>query len=114
MLAGGAQAAGDGEAVHVRQHDVQHGEVGGVQLGGGQGVAAVAGRDHFEAGEAQGRGQQLADVGFIIDNEQLGFGTVLFHDSHDAPRLCEFSGWQMCVAVEAATPAPTSLASMIR
>jgi hypothetical protein len=62
-----------------------------MELGGGEGVASVAGRDDLEACEPQGGGEQLADVWFIIDDEQLGFGTVLFHTSHDAPRIWEFS-----------------------
>ena len=92
MLAGGAQAAGDGEAVHVREHDVQHGQVRGVLFGGGEGFAAVAGGHHLKAGEAQGSGEQLADVGFVVHNKELGFGTSLFHIPIDAPSFWEFSG----------------------
>ena len=51
----------------------------------------VARRHHLKPCEAQRRGQQLADVRFIIDHEELCFGTVLFHISHDAPRNWEFS-----------------------
>src|SRR5699024_652855 len=74
-----AQAPGDGEAVHVRQHDVEDEEVDVGLLGQAQGLRTVGGGDDVETGEAETGGQEFADIGLIIDNEQGGFdvGIVL-------------------------------------
>ena len=78
--AGVAQPAGDGEAVHVGEHHVEDDEVelvlGGLLQGGG----AVAGHVDLEAGEAQRRGEQLADVGLVLDDEEPGLGRGGGHD----------------------------------
>ena len=50
---GGAELAGDGEPVHIRQHHVHHGQVGLFGLGGGQGITAIGSGDHVESGESQ-------------------------------------------------------------
>lgn len=92
MLAGSAEAPGHREAIHVRQHDVQDCQIRRVEIGRGEGFATIGGRDDLEACKTQRRGQQLADVGLVVDNKKLGFGTVLFHDIHDAPRIWEFTG----------------------
>src|SRR4029453_12096972 len=83
------------KAVHVRQHDVQDCEVGGVKVGGSQGFATVGCGNDLETCKPQGRGEKLADVGFVVDDKELGFGAVLFHDTHDAPSFCELSGCLM-------------------
>ncbi|GAP54873.1 hypothetical protein AHiyo6_14380 [Arthrobacter sp. Hiyo6] len=96
-LAGSAEPPGHGEAVHIGQHDVQDGEVRCMELGRGKSFTSAAGRDNFEAGKPKRGGEQLTDVRFIIHDEELGFRAVLFHNSHDAPRIWKFSGRLMCV-----------------
>ena len=75
LPAGVAQPPGDREAVHVGEHDVEDDEVGVVRSDAlVRAVRAVAGDRHLEPGEAQGGGEQLADVGLVLDDEQLGLG----------------------------------------
>ena len=69
--AGVAQAARDGEAVHVGEHDVEDDQVGARGLGFVECAASVLGGDDVEAGEAQGGGEEVADVGFVVDDEQF-------------------------------------------
>ena len=73
-----AQAPGHGEAVHVGQHDVEDHQVGGRLLHRLEGAVAVSGDRDLEACEAQGRGEQVADVGFIVDDKggELRCGTA--------------------------------------
>ena len=64
-----ADAPGDGESVNVREHDVEHDEIGldlfddfdGFRAGG-------CGRD-FEIGEMEGRNQQFVDGRFVVDDD---------------------------------------------
>ena len=51
------QTAGDFEAVHAGHHDVEDNQIGGLGVGLLEGVAAVAGGDDLETGEAQGGGE---------------------------------------------------------
>jgi len=86
-----AQAPGHGEAVHVGQHDIEDHQVGGCLLHRLQRAVAVACDRDLEACEAQGRGQQVADVGFIVDDKEVSFGAGLLgtlHESHHS-----FSFW---------------------
>jgi hypothetical protein len=79
--AGSPQPARDGEPVHVGQHDVEDREVGVVQFRGGEGIAAVRCGDDVEPGESQGRRKEFTDVRFVVDDEQLRFGTSFLHPS---------------------------------
>ena len=85
--AGVAQAPGDGEAVHVGEHDVEDDEVGARGLGFVKCAAAVLGGDDVEACEAQGGGEEVADVGFVVNDEQFclcsggGHGFSVLHDA---------------------------------
>jgi len=65
-------AARDGEAVHVREHDVEHHEIGLEVAHELPRAVAVGCRVHLEAGEAQGCGQQLADVRLVVDDDEPG------------------------------------------
>src|SRR5699024_2065872 len=65
-----AQAPSDAEAVEVRQHHVEHDEVGGDRHGAAQRTLAIAHRLYLEAVEPQGRGEQFTDVRFIVNNEK--------------------------------------------
>ncbi|GAA2177584.1 hypothetical protein GCM10009784_28840 [Arthrobacter parietis] len=73
MAASGAEPAGDGEAVHVRQHHVEDGEVWIVSFRCGEGVASVGGGDNIESREPQGSGEQFPDIRLVIDYKQFGF-----------------------------------------
>jgi hypothetical protein len=92
VLARGPKAPRDSEAVHIGEHDVEDGEIRRMEVGCSQGVPSVPGRDHFEACESKRGGQQLTNVRFVVDNKELGFGPILFHTSHNAPSVWEFSG----------------------
>ena len=50
-----------------------------------QSLAPIGRRDDLEAGKPQGSGQQFPDVRFVVDDQQFGFGSVLFLDSHVLP-----------------------------
>ena len=71
VMPGVAQAARDGEAVHVGEHDVEDDQVGARGLGFVKCAAAVFGGDNVEACEAQGGGEEVADVGFVVNDEQF-------------------------------------------
>ena len=64
------------EAVHVGQHHVEHHQVGALAGDGGQRVGAGGRGDDLEADEPQGGGEQLPDVGFVVDDQQAGLGRV--------------------------------------
>ena len=77
-----AQAPGHGEAVHVGQHDVEDHQVGRRLLHRLEGAVAVSGDRDLEACEAQGRGEQVADVGFIVDDKEVSFCAGLLGTLH--------------------------------
>ena len=70
-VAGRAEALGDAEAVHVGQHHVEDDQVGFLFEHRRDGLGAVADRTDREAGEAQARGEEVSDVGLVIDDENL-------------------------------------------
>ncbi len=70
--AAAAQPPDDIEAVHVGQHHIEHDEVGAVPLRGLYCLAAGRRGDHLETGVAQAGGQQLQDVGLILNDQQPG------------------------------------------
>src|SRR5947209_484252 len=55
----------------VRQHHVEHDEVGPVTLRGLYRLGSGCRRDDVETRVAQARGQQLEDVRLVLDDEQL-------------------------------------------
>jgi hypothetical protein len=61
-------------AVGVRQAEVDDEGVVGESLEAFDGVGGVRGLRHLEAVRAQGFGDQLAEIGFIIDDEDGGLG----------------------------------------
>jgi hypothetical protein len=71
---GRAQSAQHHETVDVGQHDVEQHQVGVVALGGLDGLVAGGGGHDLEAREAQAGGQQLDDVGLVVDHEQPRLG----------------------------------------
>ncbi|MBG9885105.1 hypothetical protein ABE10_00595 [Bacillus toyonensis] len=71
--AGAPKALGDAEPVHVGEHDVEDDEVGLLLEDGGDGGGAVGDGLHRESGEAQPRGQQVADVRFVVDDQDARF-----------------------------------------
>ena len=85
-----AQAARDGEAVHVGKHDVEHGEVELPRRGEGEPFAAGAGDGDVETGELHARGEQFADVGVVLDDEDACFGRA--HACHSRPPDWAFAG----------------------
>ncbi len=63
---GVAQAPGDGQAVHVRQHDVEDDEVGAwASWNAPLPSSAVT----TASGKTQRGGEEVADVGFVVDDE---------------------------------------------
>ena len=66
-----AQTSCHGEAVHVRQHDVEHDEVGFGLIDPVERSIAVGRRRHFETGEPQRGGEQITDIGLVVDDEQV-------------------------------------------
>ena len=54
---------------------VEDDEVGARGLGFVKCAAAVLGGDDVEAGEAQGGGEEVADVGFVVDDEEFRFSS---------------------------------------
>lgn len=74
MATGVSDLAGDGEAVHVRQHDVEDHEVGMLRGRLVQGVGTGGSGEHLEPGEPQRGREQLTDVGLVLDDQQGGFG----------------------------------------
>ena len=69
-----AQPAGHGEAVHVGEHDVEDAEVGLVVAGDLERLGAARGGGDVEPGVAQGRREELTDVGLVLDDEESGLG----------------------------------------
>jgi hypothetical protein len=67
-----AQAADHVEPVHIGQHHVEHDEIGPVPLRGLDRLAPAGGGEHIEPGVAKAGGQQLKDVGLVLDNEKPG------------------------------------------
>lgn len=78
VLARCAEASGYGEAVHVREHDVQYGEVRSMGVRSSKRFATIGRCNDLETCETQRRGEKLTDVGFVVNNKELGFGAVLF------------------------------------
>jgi hypothetical protein len=78
QVAGGPEALGDFEAVHVGEHDVEDDEVGLEAGGGAEGLGGVAGDLDLETGEAEGGGQERADVLLVVDDEDAVFGLGRF------------------------------------
>ena len=70
-----AEALGDVEALHVRQHHVEHDQLRLERGHRRERVRAGPGRLDGEALEAQGHGDDVDDVGLVVDDE-------------DAVRLC--------------------------
>ena len=68
------QAAGDGEPVHVGEHDVEDAQVGVVGISHAQRLGAAGRGGDVEPGVAQRRREQFADVGLVLDDEQAGLG----------------------------------------
>ena len=89
-VAGGAQPLGDAESVHVGQHHVEDDEVGLLLEHGGDGLGAVPDRAHGEAGEAQAGGQQVADVGLVVDDKNL-------RSVSHPPSICALAVHFLCV-----------------
>jgi hypothetical protein len=67
-----AEALGDAEAVHVGEHHVEDDQIGLLFQDGRDGLRPVADGPDGEAGEAEARGQEVADVRFVIDDKDLG------------------------------------------
>jgi hypothetical protein len=65
------QPPGHGEAVHIREHDVEHDEVGVGRIDPVERAVPVRRRRHLEAGEPQRRGEQVTDIGLVVDDEQV-------------------------------------------
>ena len=84
----GAEALGDVEALHVREHDVEHDEVRLERGDRGERVGAGPGRLDLEALEAQGHAHDVDDVGLVVDDEDavLRVG-VLVHCPRSIGRL---------------------------
>jgi len=74
MAAALTQFAGHREAVHIGEHDVQDAQVGVVRGGHLECLGARARRGDVKAGKAQRRGQEFADIGLVLDDEQSSFG----------------------------------------
>src|SRR3954468_3009213 len=70
-----AEALGDVEALHVRQHDVEHDEVRAERGDLRERVGAGAGGLDAEALEPQGHRDDVDDVGLVVDDEDaVGLG----------------------------------------
>ncbi|CPU65988.1 Uncharacterised protein [Mycobacteroides abscessus] len=71
-----AQAAQDGEPVHVGEHDVEHDDVRpGLPRGADRGVPVERGGD-VPALVPQRRGEQLGEVRLVVDHEDADGGAV--------------------------------------
>ncbi len=68
----GAQRLADLQPVHARHHQVEHQQVGRRFELARQRLRAVANGRHLVAGRAQVHHQQLADVGLVFGNEDVG------------------------------------------
>jgi hypothetical protein len=69
------QLLGDLETVEIGQHHVEHDEMRGRSAGRFQGLSS-GGRDRdIEALVAQGHGDEIGDVGFVVDDEHSAFVT---------------------------------------
>jgi hypothetical protein len=66
-----AQPAADFEAVHPRHVDVEHDEIGPVALDRLERRLAVAGLAGLHPRLAEREGEQLADMGVVVDEEDL-------------------------------------------
>lgn len=80
-----AQLLDDGEAVEVREHHVEDDEVGAFDGYQVEGLGAAGGGGDPETGEAQRGGEQLADVGFVVDDEEEGLARAA---GHRGPAWC--------------------------
>src|SRR5215469_7929798 len=68
------------EAVHIRHHDVQHDEVWPRGLGLPQRLVAARRSGDRAPVELECDLDKLTDVGFVVDDEHLGYAVVLCHD----------------------------------
>ncbi len=68
-IAGAAEALGDAESVHVGKHYVEDDEVRFLFEDRGDGLRTVADSAHGETGEAEAGGEEIADVGLVVDDE---------------------------------------------
>jgi hypothetical protein len=71
-----AQPPDDAEPVEAGHHHVEHQQVGAELLGEGERLLAIGRGGHLEAGVAQARRQQFADVRLVVDHEQPGLGLL--------------------------------------
>lgn len=71
------EAFADLEPVDVGEHEVEHDEVGPLGPGGVEGLEAVGGGDDEEAAVAEFAHDQVPQIGFVIDHEDLGHATIL-------------------------------------
>ena len=68
----GAQATGHLESVDVGHHHVEDEQVGLPVAREGQRLLPTPGRAYVESDELQSSGQQVGDVGLVVDNENSG------------------------------------------
>ncbi len=71
-VARGTQPLGHAEPVHVGEHDVEDDQVGLLLEDGRDRRGAVADCADGESGEAEARREQIADIGFVVDDENAG------------------------------------------
>ena len=73
-----AQLAQELEAIHTRHHDVQDVGIWVYLAGNAQRLVAGIGAKYLEVLELQRYGKQLHNIGFVIDDKNLGEFSV-FH-----------------------------------
>ena len=82
MVALVAKATSHGEAVDIGKHDVENDEIRLVLGRKLDGLGAIRGRKHLEARETKARGEKIANVWFIVDDEETRLVVLLLLRIH--------------------------------
>ena len=83
----------DGEAIHLREHEVEDDEVRERGTGLIEGFAAVGGGDDVVAFRPQVEADQFDNVGFIIHDQNLLSHTIWLARGAARPQRREGYGW---------------------
>ena len=70
-----ADRSADGDAIKAREHQVENDQVEAARARGGKAAVAVGGFDRDELFEPQVQRHKLADIGFVLDHEDVGTWT---------------------------------------
>ena len=91
VAACGAQLTGDGETIHVREHDIKDREIRFVCFYGCKCLATIGGCNNLEASEAQRSGEKFADIWFVVNYKKFCFSRFCTHELQFAQEVWELA-----------------------